>query len=419
MASAPPSTNIEEEVLCPICKDLLTDPVTLNCGHNFCRGCITKHCEVRDEIEMGDCKCPVCMDKIRNRNFCPNWQLANVVESIKHQRKELCEKHKEKLHLFCKEDEELVCLVCQQSPEHKSHTVVVKEEAAQEYKTLISGHLEHLRKERENIQTYKANIGKESNRLLKSTETERQKTMQKFRQLHQFLEEQEKRLLNEIEEMEKEITRRREEQLARLSAELSSLERSIREMEEKSQQPASELLQDVKRTLQRCERSGTSENPLTFPLELKRKISKFRAAIPILYLGEEKIKDDLLPRLLQKANVTLDPDTAHPCLILSEDQKSVRREYKDEDLPDSPERFSDRPCVLGCEGFTAGSHFWEVTVEPKRIRVTLEYEEERVSFFNATSGTKLYTFSGASFSGETLVPFFFLFGDETHLSVMY
>ncbi|CAI5768251.1 tripartite motif-containing protein 10-like isoform X1 [Podarcis lilfordi] len=290
MASAPPSTDVGEEVLCPICKDFLTDPVTLDCGHNFCQGCITKHCEIRDEIDMGDCKCPVCTVKIQSRNFCRNWQLANVAERLKLQRKQLCEKHKEKLHLFCKQDEELVCLFCQQSPEHKSHTVVLKEEAAQEYKTLICDRLEHLKKARVKIQAYEAKIGEESNSLLRITETERQNIEEKFRQLHQFLEEQEKRLLDEIEELEKEITRRREEHLARLSKELSFLEWSIQEMEEKSQQPASELLQDVRRTLQRCERSGTSENPLTFPLELKREISKFRAANPILYVGMEKIK---------------------------------------------------------------------------------------------------------------------------------
>nr|XP_034963722.1 tripartite motif-containing protein 10-like [Zootoca vivipara] len=289
MASAPPSIDVDQEVLCPICKDYLTEPVTLDCGHNFCQGCVTKYCDTWEPMQVGDLECPVCRVRIQKGNFRRNFQLANIVEKIKllalnERLEDLCKTHKEKLHLFCKEDGEFVCWCCKQSPEHKSHTVVLKEEAAQEYKTLIYGHLEHLRKERGKIQAYKATIGKESVDLLRLTEPERQKTVERFRQLHQFLEEREKFLLNEIEEMEKEISRRRDEHLERLSKELSSLERSIREMEEKTQQPASELLQDVRSTLQRCQQRERFRNPLAFTPKLKRRISKFPFENPILYV---------------------------------------------------------------------------------------------------------------------------------------
>ncbi|CAM4666829.1 unnamed protein product [Caretta caretta] len=62
------------------------------------------------------------------------------------------------------------------------------------------------------------------------------------------------------------------------------------------------------------------------------------------------------------ANVTLDPDTAHPILVLSEGGKSVRWGDTEEDVPNKPERFDYWECVLGCEGFTAGRHCWEVEV---------------------------------------------------------
>ncbi|CAI5768328.1 tripartite motif-containing protein 10-like isoform X1 [Podarcis lilfordi] len=257
MASAPPSVDMDQDALCPICKDYLTDPVTLDCGHNYCQGCVTNYCKIREEQAMGHLECPICRAQMQRGSFRPNWQLASIVEKIKLLQlnkggKDMCVKHKKYLELFCKEDEKLVCVACERSPEHKSHTVVLEEEAAQEYKGLLCSHLEILRKERETILAYQADTEKESQDLLKLTETERQKIVEKFRKLYRFLEEQEVHLLNQIEEVEKEIEGRRDEHLARLSRELSSLKKLIQEMEDKSQQAASELLQDVRSTLQRC-----------------------------------------------------------------------------------------------------------------------------------------------------------------------
>ncbi|XP_075770239.1 thaicobrin-like [Pelodiscus sinensis] len=76
-----------------------------------------------------------------------------------------------------------------------------------------------------------------------------------------------------------------------------------------------------------------------------------------------------------KADVTLDPETAHASLILSADLKSVTAGHPPQDVPSNPKRFVKAPCVLGAQGFTSGRHYWEVEVGDQRewaVGVALE-----------------------------------------------
>ncbi|XP_042310470.1 zinc finger protein RFP-like, partial [Sceloporus undulatus] len=227
----------------------------------------------------------------------------------------------------------------------------------------------------------------------------------------------------------------------------------------------SELLQDIGKTFQRYEEKETFENPLAFPPALKWRIWEFWDINFSLESVVKQVKDTLLCELqLQKENVTLDPGTAHPKLILSEDQKSLRWGEAYQDLPNNPERFDEWPFVLGHEGFTSGRHYWDVTVgseeewgvgvasrslkrkgdvdfnpdqgiwavgkwagqygvlkepyflsfpltgELKSIRVSLNYTGRCVAFFDADRAALLFAFSALTFSGEDLHPFFFANG---------
>uniref|UniRef100_A0A8D0EWK3 B30.2/SPRY domain-containing protein n=1 Tax=Strix occidentalis caurina TaxID=311401 RepID=A0A8D0EWK3_STROC len=164
--------------------------------------------------------------------------------------------------------------------------------------------------------------------------------------------------------------------------------------------------------------------------------------------------------------VTLDPDTAHPDLILSEDRKSVRRGEGQRDLPDNPERFDYWPFVLGCQGFVAGRHCWEVEVgdggdwavgvaresirrkghlkgiwavqqnggrywavtSPQRtplclsqklnkVRVYLDYEGEEVSFYNADNMQHIFTFNVAF--QEKVFPLFSVCSTVTYIKLVF
>ncbi|XP_062264774.1 tripartite motif-containing protein 16-like [Platichthys flesus] len=71
----------QETLCCPICLDLLKDPVTTVCGHSFCKSCINTHWDIGDE--RGSYSCPGC-----RRTFTPrpvlgkSTMLADIVEEL-------------------------------------------------------------------------------------------------------------------------------------------------------------------------------------------------------------------------------------------------------------------------------------------------------------------------------------------------
>uniref|UniRef100_A0A8D0G7C3 Uncharacterized protein n=1 Tax=Sphenodon punctatus TaxID=8508 RepID=A0A8D0G7C3_SPHPU len=170
--------KLQEALTCSICLDCFKEPVTLRCGHNFCRGCITK-CNEESQA------CPECREPFQGGELQPNRQLRDVAEITKeiglHKEKEpgmerVCEEHGEALQLFCQEEESPICLVCQLSWEHKDHAAVTVEEAAKDYKDQIQTHLEVLRKQRKEILTFKSSGVKESQELLVSVSISHKQT---------------------------------------------------------------------------------------------------------------------------------------------------------------------------------------------------------------------------------------------------
>ncbi|KAJ6653451.1 hypothetical protein lerEdw1_009205, partial [Lerista edwardsae] len=102
--------------------------------------------------------------------------------------------------------------------------------------------LEYLMEEKESIQVCEKITKEESEELLKQAKAEKEKMLEEFRQLIQFLEKRKNRLLTQIEAVEMEIAGKRDEHMAKLSEELAALQNNIQEIEQKLLQPPSEFL---------------------------------------------------------------------------------------------------------------------------------------------------------------------------------
>uniref|UniRef100_A0A8C3HTH0 Zinc finger protein RFP n=1 Tax=Chrysemys picta bellii TaxID=8478 RepID=A0A8C3HTH0_CHRPI len=231
--TSPVRYHSDDEVTCPICLEYFKDPVSLDCDHSFCRACITQ-CWGRFATDIS---CPQCREIFPQRSLRPNRQLRNIVEAARELRlqtvkepERLCEKHKEPLKLFCKEDEIPICLVCDRSKQHRDHTVIPAEEAAEEFKSLARRR-QHEEDCEEDMDTDR------------KTETERQKIVSEFQQLRRFLEEQERLLLAQLEKLDEEIVKIQNKNITKLSEEISHLSELTSDMEGKCQKPVSEFLQ--------------------------------------------------------------------------------------------------------------------------------------------------------------------------------
>ncbi|XP_065421092.1 zinc finger protein RFP-like [Chrysemys picta bellii] len=469
MAAENPMESLQEQATCPICLEYFKDPVIIDCGHNFCRACIRHYWKGSDTAAS----CLQCRETVQQGNLRPNRQLANMVAIAKRLSlqaakgaggERVCGEHQETLKLFCEKDQTPICVVCHLSPTHRAHKVVSIEEAVQEYKGKIWAHLKTLREEREKLLGLKETGEKKSWKNLKHIEKERQKIVSEFQQLRQFLEEQERLLLAQLEKLEEVIVKIEKENITKLSEEISCLSKLISELEGKYKKPASEFLQDVRSTLSRCEK-GKFQQSVKISPELEKGLHVFSQKTVALMETLREFKDTLPYELETKrgeplgahrlANVTLDPDTAHPQLVLSEDRKSVRWGDTRQRLPNNPERFDYCFCVLGCEGFTSGRHCWEVEVRggefwavgvarvsvrrkgwislspeggiwavqrcggqlraltspetplplsrvPSRIRVYLDCNRGQVTFINAADEAPIFTFPPGSIPGERI-----------------
>lgn len=143
MAEDIPAESFQDEASCSICLGFFQDPVSIHCGHNFCRACITRCWE----WSTANFSCPQCKETAPERSFRPSRELARVLEIAKRLslqaargdvvEEEGCERHREPLNVFCKDDETFICVICRESRLHRAHTMLPVQEAVQEYKVKV------------------------------------------------------------------------------------------------------------------------------------------------------------------------------------------------------------------------------------------------------------------------------------------
>ncbi|XP_070704377.1 zinc-binding protein A33 [Pempheris klunzingeri] len=439
----------EEDLTCPICCDIFTDPVLLSCSHSFCRSCL-KRC-----WDTGLRECPVCRKRASKSSAPSNLALKNVCEAILQVRRQSsvleklnCNLHGEKLKLFCLLDKQPICVVCQSSKLHKTHDCLPIEEAVLECKAELALSLKSLQDKLDSLKRSHLTSA-DMVKHIKSQALETQRLIKsQFEQLHQVLYQEESARIAAVKKEEEEKIAGVKDKIKEVTAEVLSLIETISDIQEQLKEEDLVLLKNFKATQERGASIAFGSDIMTgLPIDVAEHLNNLK------YRVWEKMQDHI-----DYTPVTLDPNTAHPCLILSDDLTSLHYTKQPSCCPDNPERFHISAEVVGMTALGSGSHHWvvetgsnqdwllgvasssvprnaeisarpengfwtlcfrdgeframtspltplTVTRPPKQIKVQLDYNKGTVCFSDPADDTLFYAFSH-TFT-EALFPYFY------------
>ncbi|XP_071264207.1 E3 ubiquitin-protein ligase TRIM39-like [Salvelinus alpinus] len=482
---------LEEMIKCDVCTGKKQDAVS------SCLTCTASYCEAHVQPHL-------------NTPFYANHQLLEPREAL---RGRTCPLHNRLLEVYCRTDQICICAICVLE-EHRTHrTVSVQTERVNKQKLIGKTELE--------IQNRIEGKHLRLNELKSRLETVRNYARGELSQVEQLLGELSRsvdrireELVGGMEEKRASVETRGEGLVTRLEAELGQLEvrRSRLEAQATSEDHIGFLQSFEEASAPLQADSDTQELDadvsLHFSLgDVKVALGELKKSMDEIRMGEVRSRSSLTSlresdsmmsvqtlrttksqwslRDLKKIksgsglkkiqsyleDVTLNPVTAYPFLILSDDRKQVKRGEKLQFYRNSTQRFDVWSCVLAKEGFNSGRHYWEVnvgenkdwkvgvvresaqrkglfdmspnsgyyalwwggthlraltipaltkvktSVRLRRVGVYLDCEEGQVTFYNVKTGSEVYSFSVAEFS-ERMFPLLGTGDREVPLALM-
>ncbi|CAL8406919.1 unnamed protein product [Arctogadus glacialis] len=333
MASAKTSCT-EDNLLCSICLDVFRNPVSTRCGHNFCRTCITKfwdkkqnyNCPIcnhlfqtRPDLQLKAVKsCLVCLISFCQTHLEPHQRVAGLkkhrlVEPTDRLEDRMCKKHNQLLELFCMNDQVCVCQICTETDHRFHHAVPLKEEY--EVKMAKLGKMEAevqpmVQERQKNIQEIKDTV----KRSKVDADREIADGLQVITALMRCIEKCQDDLNQMVKERLKSTEKQAEDLIKELEQEIEDLTNRSSEVKQLSHtKDHLHFLQgykSLKNSPPTRDWTTVEVCPPSYVGTLRRSLDQLEETLNI---EMKKLRDAELKRVQQyEVDMTLDPDTAHP-----------------------------------------------------------------------------------------------------------
>uniref|UniRef100_A0AAV2ML77 Uncharacterized protein n=1 Tax=Knipowitschia caucasica TaxID=637954 RepID=A0AAV2ML77_KNICA len=302
----------EQDLSCPICYNVFRDPVLLSCTHSFCRECLKTWWE---ETPLRNC--PICKRSSCSGDPPLNRALSNL-----------------------------------DSDAHKNHIFKPIDEVTPGFRNQLEDVLQRLAEQLQDVNKSKIEFSAAATHVEAQARLTERQIQDQFKRLHQFLEEEEQSRISALREEEQQKRRSLEDKMAAVNRDMEALSETITATKKHMASADVSFLLQYKAALERVKCCPPVVGPELGPGAL---IDQAKHVRNLGFNIWKNMKD-----LFQFYPVVLDPNTGHPELSLTGDLTNVKYGERQK-FPENPERFGWHR-VLGSEGFSSGTHSWDVEV---------------------------------------------------------
>ncbi|KAL0972993.1 hypothetical protein UPYG_G00197440 [Umbra pygmaea] len=355
--------SLADQLRCPVCLEVFVEPLMLQCGHSYCRGCVRS----MTMEPLGGLQCPVCRCAVDGDSPPPNVSLAMIVDTLRElsgpegAQPETCPEHHNPLSLYCEEDQTVICGMCGSIGAHHSHKITPVCSVYSRMKEDISCLMTDFQTQKQKLEEQICKMAYNKSRITNESDVLKWVVRKEFGELRRYLEIEESGFMQRVESKAASLIssiQMQADELTHTLAKFQEAEEMLQALNNESHLGFIAKYGSIAPRFRECQQKQQREEKSYSSVNFKPGFNHNDIKICVW----KRLHRKVLPAL---ESLKLDPLTAHPMLDLSQGDTVVECGALLKHLPNNPERFSYSYCVLAARGFSSGKHYWETCVGDK------------------------------------------------------